>query len=304
MLTDLCNFDLIAVEGVDAAKFLQGQLTCNVDNATPEHSILGAYCNLSGRVISDMRLLPYQDGIYLLCQQGMGEVLKATLDKYIVFSKAKTHINTQQFVRFGVHGQEAASYLETLMERVPTTADEIVRLEQGFVYRCGTDEARFELLLHVEQTSLIDTIRQHGVATERAHWNLAEISSGLVHINIGMQETYTPEILNYDLLGLVDFKKGCYTGQEIIARMHYRGKAKKRLYLGHIQDLSIDAQTTISDENGKFGEIVRFANEDNGVSKFLAILPCEAAEQLQSIRLQGASTEPHSLTALHMPGLK
>lgn len=304
MLTDLRNFDLIAVEGVDAAKFLQGQLTCNVDNATPEHSILGAYCNLTGRVITEMRLLPYQSGIYLLCQQGMGGVLKSTLDKYIVFSKAKTHIRTQEFVRFGVHGPETVSILETLVERVPKAADEIVPLEQGFVYRCRTDEPCFELLLHVDQTSLIDAIKQHGVETDRTHWDLAEISSGLLHIEIETQETYTPEILNYDLLGLVDFKKGCYTGQEIIARMHYRGKAKKRLYLGQTQDFVIGPQTPLTIENGKLGEIVRFVNDDNGTSKFLAILPCEAAEQPQSIHLSDANGEPHPLTALQMPTLK
>lgn len=303
MITDLNDFDLLAIEGADAAKFLQGQLTCNVDSATTTHSVRGAYCNLAGRVIADVRLLPYDGGIYLLCQRSMASVLKTTLDKYIVFSKAKTKIVTQDFVRLGLHGQDADATLHALNIEVPKHAGQIVPTEQGFIYRLKSHEARFELLLHNDQKELLDAIMRGGVAPNRAQWNLAEINAGTVHINPERQDKYTPQLLNYDLLGLVDFKKGCYTGQEIIARMHYRGKAKKRLYLGEVSGFAITAETQFQIENGSLGEIIRFANVQDGTSKFLAILPCDAVEQKKSMNLSNINEDSHALASLHMPTL-
>ena len=304
MITDLNNFDLLAIEGIDAGKFLQGQLTCNVETASATQSILGAYCNLTGRVISDLRLIPYETGIYLLCQKAMAEVLKTTLDKYIVFSKAKTHIVTDDFLRFGVHGQDALATLKMLNIEAPTQRGAIVSVSPGFVYCADTQAPRYELLIKTGQKDLLKAIEDLGVNSERNEWEMAEIGSGLVHIDAHMQDSYTPQILNYDLLGLVDFKKGCYTGQEIIARMHYRGKAKKRLYLGESDQLTLTPNTQLHIAGESVGEILRFANDQNASSKFLAIVPCEAVQDGSSVTLVDGTQSvqlqrPLILAALH-----
>lgn len=298
-LTDLNHFDLIAVEGKDAAKFLQGQLTCNLDHASHEHSILGAYCNLTGRAIADMRLLPYDGGIFLLCAQGVGASLQQTLDKYIVFSKAKTRDATNEFKRFGLQGAQAASTLESLFARLPHGDGDIVTLEQSVAYRVSDTHERFEILVHTAHASLLTQVEALGVSPELVAWDLAQISQGIVNITVDRQDRFTPQVLNYDLRGLIDFKKGCYTGQEIIARMHYRGKAKRRLFLGQVDAFAFDAHSALKIENKPVGEIISFAKDRNGGGKFLAILPCELVEQGAHIELYNDATG----TVQHINGL-
>src|SRR5690606_31052541 len=78
-------------------------------------------------------------------------------------------------------------------------------------------------------TPILEELRNRALPAAAEHWQLADIQAGAIHITPALQEQHTPQVLNYDLHGLVDFRKGCYTGQEIVARMHYRGTAKRRL---------------------------------------------------------------------------
>ncbi len=303
MIINLSEFDLLAIEGVDAAKFLQGQLTCNVDAATPTHSLQGAYCNLTGRVISDMRLLPYEGGIYLLCQAGMAEILKSTLDKYIVFSKAKTKIVTEQFRRFAVLGKDSQNIFAKLGLDAPQNPGDINAIEQGFIYRLETAQPCYELLLKTEQNPLLESLKELPIEEDRSAWEMAQLISGTVHIDTESQGNYTPQVLNYDLRGLVDFKKGCYTGQEIIARMHYRGKAKKRLYLAQAKDFTISKETQLRLPEGSTGEIIRFANDTDGHGFLLAILPCDAVEQQLPMTVVDKAGKSQAITLLPITGL-
>ncbi len=301
MIINLSEFDLLAIEGVDAAKFLQGQLTCNVEAATPTHSIQGAYCNLSGRVIADMRLLPFEGGLYLLCQAGMAEILKTALDKYIVFSKAKTNIVTEQYCRFGFIGQDLGGVFAQLGIAEPPQQGGLLSIPEGFIYRLEAAQPRYELLIKQEQSPLLDTLKNMPMEADRSAWDLAQIRSGVVHVDPALQSEHTPQVLNYDLLGLVDFKKGCYTGQEIIARMHYRGKAKKRLYLAQATDFTISPTTQLQIAEDKTAPIIRFANDQNGHGFLLAILPCDAVEQEQAITLVDTAGQRQAVSIMPLP---
>ena len=304
MIINLSEFDLLAIEGVDAAKFLQGQLTCNVEAATPTHSIRGAYCNLSGRIVSDMRLIPYEHGLYLLCQAGMAQVLKAALDKYIVFSKADTKIVTEQFSRFALFGDGLDEQFAKLGIDMPAEQGDIVPIPQGFVYRLESVQPCFELLLKQDQSTLHSTVQNMAVDTERSEWDLAQLMSAIVNITPAMQSEYTPQVLNYDLLGLVDFKKGCYTGQEIIARMHYRGKAKKRLYLAQAPDFEISTYTQLRVAEDTSGQIINFANRTDGHGFLLAILPCDAIEKELPMLVSNEDGTSQEISILATPGLQ
>lgn len=290
-LADLNNFDLIAVSGDDANTFLQGQLSCNLSKLSAQQSLLGTYCDLKGRVISDMRVLLLDQDILLLCQSGMGNALRKTLDKYIVFSKAKTSIKTAQFERYGLYGADATNTVIDLFGAAPQNAGESLSVGTAIVYRLPDAQARFELLVAVANEVLIERIQSLGVTDDLEEWDLADIRQGIAHIHPDIQETYTPQLLNYDLLGHIDFKKGCYTGQEIVARMHYRGTAKKRLYRVGVEGLPVSIDSLLLHQSQSVGEIVSVARTDSGQFEMLAILPCDLVEKKASFELRNGSLE-------------
>lgn len=290
-LADLNNFDLIAVNGDDANTFLQGQLSCNLSKLSAQHTLLGTYCDLKGRVISDMRVLLLGQDILLLCQSGMGNALRKTLDKYIVFSKASTSIKTAQFERYGIYGADATSTVIELFGAAPSSAGESLSVDTACVYRLPDAQARFEVLVAVENETLIERIQSLGVTDDLEEWDLADIRQGIVHIHPDIQENYTPQLLNYDLMGHVDFKKGCYTGQEIVARMHYRGTAKKRLFRASVEGFPVSVDSLLLHQGQSVGEIVSVALTDSGKFEILAILPCELVEKKAAFELRNGSLE-------------
>tara|TARA_R110002167_G_scaffold14850_10_gene59813 strand:+ start:357 stop:1307 length:951 start_codon:yes stop_codon:yes gene_type:complete len=290
-LADLNNFDLIAVNGVEATTFLQGQLSCNLSALSTQHTLLGTYCDLKGRVISDMRVLMYGEDIFLLCQSGMGIALRKTLDKYIVFSKAKTAVKTDQFERYGLFGAEAASTVIDLFGAAPQSAAEALVVGEAIVYRLPDAQARFEVLVAKDNEALIERIQSLDVTDDLEEWDLADIRQGIVHIHPDIQASYTPQLLNYDLTGHIDFKKGCYTGQEIVARMHYRGTAKKRLYRASIEGFNVNLGSSVLHQGESVGEIISVALVDTGHFEMLLILPCELVDKKATFELRNGNLE-------------
>ncbi|MDO9317625.1 MAG: hypothetical protein Q7V56_05450 [Gammaproteobacteria bacterium] len=285
MLTDLNNFDLIAVTGADAATFLQGQLTGNIDHVTPEKSLVAAYCDINGRIISDMRVIGMNGSLYLLCARGMGYALKKILDKYIVFSKASTRVETSQYQRYGVYGQSAKETVLSLFGSAPENQGQVLQIEGGVVYRLPDTEPRYEVLISVDQDETLEKLEDFGVTDDLEEWELADVRQGIVHITPAIQDTYTPQLLNYDLNGTIDFKKGCYTGQEIVARMYYRATAKKRLYRIAVNGIRASLDSTVIHKSEVVGEIVSVARTENGAYELLAILPCELVDQKVTLEL-------------------
>lgn len=290
-LADLNNFDLIAVTGEEATTFLQGQLSCNLSKLSAQHSLLGTYCDLKGRVISDMRVLMLGQEVLLLCQSGMGNALRKTLDKYIVFSKAKTSLKTSQFERYGIYGTDATKTVSELFGAAPQSPGDALAAEEAIVYRLPDAQARFEVLVPKDNDALIERIQDLGVTDDLEDWDLADIRQGIAHIHPDIQESYTPQLLNYDLTGHVDFKKGCYTGQEIVARMHYRGTAKKRLFRASVEGVPASVQSLLLHKGESVGEIVSVARNEAGHFEMLAILPCELVEKKAILELRNGSLE-------------
>ncbi len=280
LLTELNDFDLLAVEGPDSAKFLQGQLTCNLERISAQQSLPGAYCNIKGRVIADFRLFMVDDVYYLQTAAGNGDILKRTLDKYIVFSKASTRLVTD-FQRFGLLGSQAQTTLASFFPQVPTKDGEVARSADLIAIRLEAPEPRF-LIYRAAGASSPQPFPMPVQAAADA-WQRSDVAAGIVHVLPHMQEQYTPQALDYDLLGLVDFRKGCYTGQEIVARMHYRGTAKKRLQrlvCPSCPDVPLVAVVTHEGAESE-AEIVASAPGATGGQELLAIMPAGVSAETE-----------------------
>lgn len=278
---DTCQF--IKFSGPDVIKFLQGQLSCNMDLLSDTRSLRGAICNLQGRVIADVRLVKVQDECVMQVSAGMANTVVNTLSKYSVFSKVKLEIQDVHPAPFGIIGTPPVAILQ-LFGGLPEQTDSVVHTPEACLLKAPGEQPCYELWFyqrHLSQTFQSSIADQ--LTSTQADWHRTEIQAGVVHVNSSNTEEYTPQLLNYDISGVIDFKKGCYTGQEVVARMFYRGIAKKRMYLGSTAaTVTVDDSVyQVGDESSKSAPILTFSNAAKGSGQpdlLLTILPVETVE--------------------------
>jgi len=303
------SYEFIRISGTDRISFLQGQLSCNTELLSAQRSLSGALCNLKGRVIADFRLLERDEEIILQCAAGMANKIHTTLSKYAVFSKVKLEqLNAESSsvpLALGCMGDSVDVALSLLQLELPDSPDQISQGADCSVVRLAGPAKRVEIWFH-EPKAKSAFLAGPGlsISSEPQAWSRADIEAGIIHVTPQLSEEYTPQLLNYDISGLIDFKKGCYTGQEIVARMFYRGTAKKRLFLansshGITKNSRVVEASSVDSEEAEPGgsEILAFSNYQKP-ALLLAVLASESAESGQEYRL---TDQPDS--AVHIQSL-
>ncbi|VXC52239.1 tRNA-modifying protein YgfZ [Pseudomonas sp. 8Z] len=288
---------LLAVRGADAAKFLQGQLTCNLNYLSPSQSSLGARCTPKGRMLSSFRIVAEQDGYILAMARELLDAQLADLQKYAVFSKSKLSDETCAWVRFGLQG--ADSILSELGLELGSAADSITRTDSLLAIRLA--DGRAELWAPASEAPVLQA-RLSAQLPERDMntWLLAQIRAGIGQVFGATRELFIPQMINLQALGGVSFKKGCYTGQEIVARMQYLGKLKRRLYRLALatDETPATGSALFSPVHGSsVGEVVLAARTATTV-ELLAVLQEDA---VKDGRIHLANLEGPSLTLLDLP---
>jgi len=213
----LSHYAALHVTGKDAASYLQGQFSCDVHQVTTSQGQLAVYCNPQGRVICVCYVVSAPDGFLVFLPQSMLDAVLARLRKYVVFAKVAITDVSSSYVLF-------ASKAPVMDDRGMGQAESfkiIVSAEKGLVlYGCHVGNA----------PELWENLIKHCQVVGCKAWDIARMRSGLVEITPANSEQFLPHNLNLVILGAVNFNKGCYTGQEIIARMQFRGTVKKHLY--------------------------------------------------------------------------
>ncbi|MCK1784975.1 folate-binding protein YgfZ [Pseudomonas sp. TNT11] len=273
----LTHEGVLAVRGADAAKFLQGQLTCNLNYLSDTQASLGARCTQKGRMQSSFRILLQSDGVLLAMATELLEPQLADLKKYAVFSKSKLTDESAAWVRFGLADADQA--LASLGLELPAATDSVARSEHLIAIRVSP--GRIELWAPAEQAEAVRS--QLAAQLQQAdlnEWLLGQVRAGIGQVMPQTRELFIPQMLNLQAVGGVSFKKGCYTGQEIVARMQYLGKLKRRLYRLSLNATELPEPGTplfSPSHNSSIGEVVIAAKADQGV-ELLAVLQAEAAE--------------------------
>ncbi|MGG5290719.1 YgfZ/GcvT domain-containing protein [Pseudomonas shirazensis] len=293
----LAHEGILAVRGSDAGKFLQGQLTCNLNYLSQEQSSLGARCMVKGRMQSSFRIVPEGNGLLLAMASGLIDAQLADLKKYAVFSKATLTDESANWVRFGLEHAEQA--LLALGLDVPAADGATVR-EQGLI-AIRVSPGRVELWVPAEQAS---KVQQELAATlsegSLNDWLLGQIRAGIGQVFEQTRELFIPQMINLQAVGGVSFKKGCYTGQEIVARMQYLGKLKRRQYRLALAATDVPApgsQIFSPTHGSSVGEVVLAAASKQGC-ELLAVLSADAVED---DNLHLLSLEGPRLTLLSLP---
>ena len=258
---------LLHITGPDTITFLQGQTTCDTSSVDPGHAIPGAYCTPQGRVVCDFLLCRLAEGHYgMRMRRDIVPDSATTFGKYIIFSKAELDADRSDWQVLACWGPDAAQALKTIFGETPAERYGACAGDGFVVIQMDEDGQQFECYLNTRSNPdwqvQMDTTMQHSSASE---WEAMQIRGGIGRIEAPTVEDFIPQMLNYDLTGHVNFSKGCYTGQEVVARMHYRGKSKRRMYLAQFPgDTPAAAGTALysSGSEQSVGNIVNSATAD------------------------------------------
>lgn len=296
-ISPLPSFSALSVQGPDALKFLQGQLSCDVASIDDSHASLGSHCNPQGRMVSNFRLFrPHAEQFVFILRDSLRDIAQKQLQKYIVFSKASlTHVDN--LIVMGLHGPNASSIIADIFELSPSQQNGAVINDLGMAVQIDANKQSFELALYEESAKqLLPTLFDSASITDDKHWESVLIDNGLLYLHGDQSGEHIPLVIDLDKLGGISFKKGCYTGQEIIARMHYRGKAKKQLIrLAADGEVNAERHSKINDvSTGKaIGEIVSVAQTKN-LTSLLAILNLSEDEAIPTLQLDNSGTPLHT----------
>lgn len=234
VLTDLSHLSVIQFIGEDSEIFLQGQVSCDVKQATLEQARLGSYCTPKGRMLATFLLWRSEDGFFMQLPAPLREAIQKRISMYVMRSKVKVSNASEQMIRLGIAGKTAPAALAELGGAAPQDDYAVARCGQVTVIRLPGE--RFEILVSPENaTSVWQTLSKHCTPVGSDRWEWLEIQAGIPMVTSGTQEQFVPQMANMELIGGVSFTKGCYPGQEIVARSQYLGKVKRRMYRAHLQ---------------------------------------------------------------------
>lgn len=274
MLYTLPSMGFIAISGVDAAKFLQGQLTCNMAEIDQAHSRLGAYCSQQGRVQATFRIFNYREVYYLFLPKELIPSILETLQKYAIFSKVKLADASSELSAIGIEGdKDIDNLLQNEHFTIPTAIDELTQTDEYGLLRLPGILLRYLFIGHPDFIESFLVKKAGLTAKDENDWWLSDIALGIPTITAATQDLFTPHMLNFHLINGISFNKGCYIGQEIIARTHYRGQVKQQLYRACIKRYPLAPGDKISNQaQDSMGTVINCAKKGQDTFEILAVL--------------------------------
>ena len=284
-VTDL---GLIAVTGEDAASFLHNQLTNDVVQLKADEARLAGYCTPKGRLQATFLMWRDLDTVYLQLPRAIQAPLQKRLSMFVLRAKAKLRDATTETAFeavLGLGGAKAQALLARHVDTLPaapmaTTAGSfgtVIRLADAF------DAPRY-LWLTTADTAIgaLTLFKDELALGGNQAWQLAAIRAGVPQVTLATQEQFVPQMVNLELLGGVNFKKGCYPGQEIVARSQYLGKLKRRTALASVENAAArpgDEVFSTTDPDQPCGMIVNAAPNGMGGADVLVELKLGALEE-------------------------
>ncbi len=297
IIADLSHYGLLSLGGEDAVTFLQGQVTNDVKKLDGSTSHYSGYCSPKGRLLALFFAFAQDGKLYLQFDRGLLEPIAKRLRMYVLRSKVVITDLSEASVRIGVAGNKAVTALSAHFGTMPATEYDVVQQNGTTLIRLPGALPRYEIIIPAAQAAeLWTTLSKHLTPADKADWDWREIQAGIPEIVAPTQEAFVPQMVNLDILDGINFKKGCYTGQEIVARTHYLGKVKRRTHLAHITSENAPAAgDEVLDVSGTVaGQIARSARHPDGGYDVLAELRLESVEA-GSLSWQGQALEIRTL---------
>jgi len=288
IVADLSQLGVIAFRGEEAATFLQGQLTNDVRGLHADAAQWNGYCSPKGRLLGNF-LLWRQGEDY--CLQLSGDILPSVLKRlsmFILRAKVQGRDASDESVRLVVAGKQAVAAVSAAMGVLPDAAMCSAACEAGQVIRVGDD--KFVLSILPDRAAAVwQALRQSATPVGAPVWDWLRLNAGIPMIVAATQEQFVPQMVNFEVIGGVSFQKGCYPGQEIVARSQYLGKLKRRMFLAHVDAEAAPGDSLYSAdiEGQATGTVVSAAPAPTGGFDVLAVAQVESANT-QTLHLKAA----------------
>lgn len=247
---------VIRVHGEEAGHYLQGQVSCDLREVDQQGHRTGMHLSLKGRGLVSVRVVRDGDDYLLLCPAELGEAVIKALMKYRLRAKAEFSVD-QNLVVLGLAGNLPAD--------APAHGGS-AQTDQGLWLRSPFTDHALLITQQDHAENIWQTLAADRATTGANGWLQADIDAGEGMVYPGAQDLFLPQVLNYDVTAGVNFKKGCYTGQEVVARMHFKGKLKQRMQrIDYSANVDLAPGDTLRDSNGKAaGEVVSAARTPQG----------------------------------------
>ena len=292
-VTPLLQLGVIVAEGAEAADFLHKQLSNDVNHLTTETARLAGYCSPKGRLLSTLLLWreadKNSDQIFLQLPATLLPAILKRLRMFILRAKASLRDASDDTILLGLGGAQATQVLGNWFAQLPDTPYGTASNEYGCVIRVADAfaAARYEWRLTSQLAEQIwPQLTQQLAPVASRVWGLSEIAAGVPQVLPATQEKFVPQMINYELIGGVNFKKGCYPGQEIVARSQYLGKLKRRMHAARIVGAQVvqagDEVFSMDDPNQACGMVVNAERAADGA--FACLIEIKIALLGSSIR--------------------
>jgi len=274
VVADLSQFGLIGLAGEEAQTFLHGQITNDLRGLTDQAAVFAGYLSAKGRMLANFLVMKRAEDILVMLPSALREPIQKRLSMFILRSKVKARDASGEWVRLGVNGPDASQALtEALGYELPGGLMGMAHGEQTFVLRLG--DQRFDVFVQPEAAPAIwQQLAARCQPVGAPAWDWLMVQSGVPMVLPQTQDHFVPQMANMELLGGVSFNKGCYPGQEIVARSQYLGKVKRRLFLAHIDVESAAGDELFSSElpDQAAGHIANAAPAPGGGYDVLAVV--------------------------------
>ncbi len=284
----LNNLCLVSIKGEDARHFLHSQFTSDIQSLKEGHGQPSAWCNPQGRVLFLFQIYCLHDNdFFILLPSDQVDVFCKRLQMY-VFRSAVTIETDATLIFTGLVGN--VSQKQWPLDTIPTEAFSFNQIDNQTLISLPSPTKR---LLHISSNSLTTDMTE----SDNTSWLCHDILSGHANLSETQTDKYLPQMINLDLTGGLSYNKGCYPGQEIVIRVHHRGKLKRRTYLLQTtveKNISYGPITNIDGE--KVGEILNHVKTQQIGTLLLAVLIIDDARS-EYLALEDGT----SLTLLELP---
>lgn len=277
IICDLSHIGIIRVQGEDATDFLQNQLTNDISQVSESQAQLSAWCNPKGRTIATFLVHKKDNNYYLSLTADLMDFVLKRLKMFVMRSKVVLEDVTQLAVHFGFTGSHILQDWDACCDgELPNKDYDAITSNNLSIIKLPGIEPRYEVIGDFEKASkLWEKLNVRAAPVSGEAWNYLNIACGLPVISEASREAWVAQMLNLQIINAISFKKGCFPGQEVVARLKYLGKTKRRLYrIEFVTDVtpSIGESIFAKEEDTEAGKIVNAVLNPDGKIEVLAVL--------------------------------
>ena len=277
-LAVLDHLGVLQFSGEDAEAFLQGQLSCDVARVSPRSSTYGAYCTPKGRMLANFLLWRDDAAFFMALSRDIVSPVQKQLSRFVLRSRVKVSNASESVLLAGAAGAQTERALAGMFPDLPAKSGE-VRSAPGTGTVARLRDGRIMIALPAE--GALQRLESRGELTDARVWRWLDIRQGLPLVTAATQDRLIPQMANLEAIGAVSFEKGCYTGQEVVARAQHLGSVKRRMFLANVPAIAQAGDELYSDDLGDqaSGVVVNAELSPDGGCDLLAVVQSASRER-------------------------